>query len=152
VLVRFLRIPERVLRFYHGRQRPKRAAANSLIERELAPRARFELATLRLTAECSTIELPGNRTADLFHSNTARKIALLDSEVRMGPTQSSAHSLSICCTIRKTPLLGPHESFTSNCLAVCRSIRGVEVVRNGPSRRRALGSGGQHWSFGGREY
>ena len=27
----------------------------------LAPRARFELATLRLTAECSTIELPGNR-------------------------------------------------------------------------------------------
>jgi hypothetical protein len=27
----------------------------------MAPRARFELATLRLTAECSTIELPGNR-------------------------------------------------------------------------------------------
>ena len=27
---------------------------------KLAPRARFELATLRLTAECSTIELPGN--------------------------------------------------------------------------------------------
>jgi hypothetical protein len=26
----------------------------------MAPRARFELATLRLTAECSTIELPGN--------------------------------------------------------------------------------------------
>jgi hypothetical protein len=26
----------------------------------LAPRARFELATLRLTAECSTIELPGS--------------------------------------------------------------------------------------------
>ena len=30
-------------------------------QKELAPRARFELATLRLTAECSTIELPGNR-------------------------------------------------------------------------------------------
>jgi hypothetical protein len=29
----------------------------------MAPRARFELATLRLTAECSTIELPGNRKA-----------------------------------------------------------------------------------------
>ena len=27
--------------------------------RGLAPRARFELATLRLTAECSTVELPG---------------------------------------------------------------------------------------------
>ena len=27
---------------------------------EVAPRARFELATLRLTAECSTVELPGN--------------------------------------------------------------------------------------------
>jgi hypothetical protein len=26
----------------------------------MAPRARFELATLRLTAECSTVELPGN--------------------------------------------------------------------------------------------
>jgi hypothetical protein len=34
---------------------------NSLKKKEnLAPRARFELATLRLTAECSTIELPGN--------------------------------------------------------------------------------------------
>ena len=30
-------------------------------KRRMAPRARFELATLRLTAECSTIELPGNR-------------------------------------------------------------------------------------------
>jgi hypothetical protein len=29
--------------------------------KELAPRARFELATLRLTAECSAVELPGNR-------------------------------------------------------------------------------------------
>ena len=29
--------------------------------KDLAPRARFELATLRLTAECSTIELPGIR-------------------------------------------------------------------------------------------
>jgi hypothetical protein len=27
----------------------------------MAPRARFELATLRLTAECSTVELPGSR-------------------------------------------------------------------------------------------
>ena len=30
---------------------------------KLAPRARFELATLRLTAECSTIELPGSSRA-----------------------------------------------------------------------------------------
>jgi hypothetical protein len=29
--------------------------------RKVAPRARFELATLRLTAECSTVELPGIR-------------------------------------------------------------------------------------------
>src|ERR1700686_3158558 len=34
---------------------------SSLRQSVLAPRARFELATLRLTAECSTIELPGNR-------------------------------------------------------------------------------------------
>jgi hypothetical protein len=31
----------------------------------MAPRARFELATLRLTAECSTVELPGNRQAGI---------------------------------------------------------------------------------------
>ena len=36
-------------------------SANCL--KSMAPRARFELATLRLTAECSTIELPGNSTA-----------------------------------------------------------------------------------------
>jgi site-specific DNA recombinase len=34
--------------------------------RGLAPRARFELATLRLTAECSTIELPGTCVDNLF--------------------------------------------------------------------------------------
>ena len=35
----------------------------------LAPRARFELATLRLTAECSTIELPGNgQVRPLFYN------------------------------------------------------------------------------------
>jgi hypothetical protein len=38
------------------------AVCNQLREKQnLAPRARFELATLRLTAECSTVELPGNR-------------------------------------------------------------------------------------------
>src|SRR5260370_16169775 len=42
------------------------AASNWLRNRKLAPRARFELATLRLTAECSTVELPGNRTTALF--------------------------------------------------------------------------------------
>ncbi len=30
----------------------------------MAPRARFELATLRLTAECSTVELPGSRATE----------------------------------------------------------------------------------------
>jgi hypothetical protein len=30
--------------------------------KELAPRARFELATFRLTAERSTVELPGSST------------------------------------------------------------------------------------------
>src|SRR5882724_9256667 len=40
--------------------------SHSWENKELAPRARFELATLRLTAECSTIELPGIRTTHLF--------------------------------------------------------------------------------------
>ena len=42
---------------------------------EVAPRARFELATLRLTAECSTIELPGNGAGRLFKSTTLRGFA-----------------------------------------------------------------------------
>jgi hypothetical protein len=50
VSVRLSRIPRRVLRFYYATQEPKWAFANWLIERDLAPRARFELATLRLTA------------------------------------------------------------------------------------------------------
>src|SRR5215831_7405355 len=36
-----------------------RHAQESRTRKILAPRARFELATLRLTAECSTVELPG---------------------------------------------------------------------------------------------
>ena len=43
--------------------------------KRLAPRARFELATLRLTAECSTIELPGNRG---YSSAFERQISLVD--------------------------------------------------------------------------
>ncbi len=43
----------------------------------MAPRARFELATLRLTAECSTIELPGNGQARLLIYNKLRAIATL---------------------------------------------------------------------------
>jgi hypothetical protein len=40
------------------------------MKEKLAPRARFELATLRLTAECSTVELPGNTQAGLlFYSS-----------------------------------------------------------------------------------
>ena len=34
---------------------------NCLIQKILAPRGGFEPPTFRLTAECSTIELPGNR-------------------------------------------------------------------------------------------
>jgi hypothetical protein len=41
-------------------------------QKKLAPRARFELATLRLTAECSTIELPGNRQVRSLFYNTMR--------------------------------------------------------------------------------
>src|ERR1700674_3088627 len=40
--------------------------SDSVSRGRMAPRARFELATLRLTAECSTVELPGNRATPLF--------------------------------------------------------------------------------------
>jgi hypothetical protein len=43
----------------------------------LAPRARFELATLRLTAECSTIELPGNGQVRTLVYNTLNQGATL---------------------------------------------------------------------------
>jgi hypothetical protein len=42
--------------------------------RDLAPRARFELATLRLTAECSTVELPGNCATRLFSFYYSKQI------------------------------------------------------------------------------
>ena len=45
---------------------------NSLRKKKLAPRARFELATLRLTAECSAVELPGNRAGRLQIYNSLR--------------------------------------------------------------------------------
>src|SRR5437879_6991979 len=35
---------------------------------DLAPRVGFEPTASRLTAECPTVELPGNRTTDLFRS------------------------------------------------------------------------------------
>jgi hypothetical protein len=41
-------------------------AVTSWLCEDLAPRARLELATLRLTAECSTIELPGSCATTLF--------------------------------------------------------------------------------------
>ena len=40
----------------------------------LAPRARFELATLRLTAECSTIELPGNGLAIFYNCSKIHRV------------------------------------------------------------------------------
>jgi hypothetical protein len=42
------------------KKKGKAACDESMEKKNLAPRARFELATLRLTAECSTIELPGS--------------------------------------------------------------------------------------------
>jgi hypothetical protein len=49
-----------------GQEIPIRKNCNLLKGKDLAPRARFELATLRLTAECSTVELPGIRATYLF--------------------------------------------------------------------------------------
>ena len=40
--------------------------SNLLRTKILAPRGGFEPPTFRLTAECSTIELPGNRATHLF--------------------------------------------------------------------------------------
>ncbi len=47
-------------------------------QKGLAPRARLELATLRLTAECSTIELPGNRASRrLVYSSSESRASFL---------------------------------------------------------------------------
>ncbi len=45
-----------------------------LSAKDLAPRARFELATLRLTAECSTVELPGSCATLLFSFYYSKQI------------------------------------------------------------------------------
>src|SRR5260370_41373847 len=46
----------------------------------MAPRARLELATLRLTAECSTIEVPGNRASrDSVYSSLESRATFLAS-------------------------------------------------------------------------
>jgi hypothetical protein len=54
---------------------------NWLIQRILAPRGGFEPPTFRLTAECSTIELPGNRQVRLLFYNTMHKRATLLSQL-----------------------------------------------------------------------
>ena len=53
-----------LLRWGDSEKKEERAVRDYLKQEDLAPRARFELATLRLTAECSTIELPGNGQVD----------------------------------------------------------------------------------------
>jgi hypothetical protein len=52
----------------------------------MAPRARLELATLRLTAECSTVELPGNSRHLIYISSqidatVAMSVALSDPKI-----------------------------------------------------------------------
>ncbi len=52
----------------------------------LAPRARFELATLRLTAECSTVELPGNWLAISSNCNKLRRVLFIQDDIGLGHT------------------------------------------------------------------
>src|SRR5882762_8362914 len=53
--------------------------------KELAPRGGFEPPTFRLTAECSTVELPGNWTAISNHFNTLRCGLLHGNHAWFGP-------------------------------------------------------------------
>src|SRR6266566_175142 len=63
----------------------------------LAPRARFELATSRLTAECSTVELPGNAQRACFHSITRNEIRHdLSETARMLSTVEPPGSFAFC--------------------------------------------------------
>ena len=49
-----------------------------LSEKKMAPRGRFELPTFRLTAERSTIELPGNgQTRHLIYNNVRGRATLV---------------------------------------------------------------------------
>src|SRR6266704_2406769 len=60
---------------------------NWLKEKEdLAPRARFELATLRLTAECSTVELPGIWMAISSDCSKLRRVLFNRLDVQLGQT------------------------------------------------------------------
>ena len=48
--------------------------ATRCITRELAPRGGFEPPTFRLTAECSTVELPGSCATPLFSFYYSKQI------------------------------------------------------------------------------
>jgi hypothetical protein len=78
-----------------------------LSAKDLAPRARFELATLRLTAECSTVELPGNCAKYVFDSNTLtvatpikslRPVCIQDRDFSLLAAQSAESDMRIVRT------------------------------------------------------
>ena len=79
----------------------------------MAPRARFELATLRLTAECSTIELPGSSGWEKSSAAQA-KISLADAPKSVNVTGQAIWKE---CTEKKRLLdalgfqFGAHERF-----------------------------------------
>ena len=70
----------------------------------MAPRARFELATLRLTAECSTIELPGIRAGKNGAIRAGNSLTNRPQKCqRTGSSLSCAPFIKIChSTLPKT--------------------------------------------------
>ena len=58
----------------------------------MAPRARFEQATLRLTAECSTVELPGKRVTCAFSFYYIREIRVMTFRDDVGMLNTKAHT------------------------------------------------------------
>src|SRR5215472_418742 len=68
-----------------------RHAQESRTRRILAPRARFELATLRLTAECSTVELPGNRLRCTFSFYYIKQIHVMTLRYDVGMLNTWDH-------------------------------------------------------------
>ena len=89
----------------------------------MAPRARFELATLRLTAECSAVELPGN-------SSSMNKLSVALKPI-LGPIKLPLWEMQVTCVVSafdNIPRLNPSPTFSAGIF-----IR-QDLSRRGPSR------------------
>jgi hypothetical protein len=134
-------------------ERKRNRVGKRVLRKDLAPRARFELATLRLTAECSAVELPGNGTVDWKRPKKckrplSRRQRDLDTRPRLAVRASLRHgeiesaSISNCETCLRGLLQSlrrgiVHDQIFENCEDVPAIAH--DLFEEGAQRRLVLG-------------